>query len=148
MRIVLGALPLVLGMVLTATCAAAQTATAEALTPDSTQVLAVTRRWLAILDSGRYAESLDSAAPMLRQLAGSTEAWRQLAVRARAGFPVSPSRSLVELDPAPDLAGAPAGQYVQITFRVGVGTATVYEIVVLQATPNGWRVAMYGTRPG
>jgi hypothetical protein len=115
---------------------------------DSATVLAAARHWLALLDSGHYAESLDSAAPLLRQMAGSTDAWRQLVGRARAGFPASPGRTLVEVNFAPDLAGAPAGRYVRITFRVAAGSAMVNEVLALQATGQGWRVAMYGTRPG
>jgi hypothetical protein len=81
-------------------------------------------------------------------MAGSTDAWRQLATQARAGFPANPIRRLMALDLAPDVTGAPAGRYVRITFGVSVGSAVVLEVLVLQATPQGWRVAMYGTRPG
>jgi len=126
-----------------------QAASAQVSThPDSAAVLAAARRWLALLDSGHYAESLDSAAPLLRQMAGSTETWRQLVSRARLGFPAGPSRTLVEFDPAPDVTGAPAGRYVRITFRVAAGSAMVNEVLVLEETGQGWCVAMYGTRPG
>jgi len=134
---------------LAAACLAVSPASAQvAPQPDSAAVVAAARRWVAILDRGRYAESLDSAAPLLRQMTGTTDAWKALADRARAGFPASPERTVVAFDPAPDLPGAPAGHYVRVTFRVSTGSVIVAEIVVLQETPPDWRVAMYGTRPG
>jgi Protein of unknown function (DUF4019) len=129
---------------LASTSASAQIATE----PDTAQVLAVARRWLALLDGGHYAESLDSAAPLLRQMAGTTNAWREFVGQARSAFPPSPSRALVGLEPAPDVTGAPAGHYLRITFRVDANHAVVYEVVVLQETVQGWRIAMYGTRGG
>jgi hypothetical protein len=123
--------------------APAQAATA----PDSAQVLASALHWLALVDSGRYPESLDSAAPPLRRMTGTTDAWREFVSQARAAFRPIPSRALVGLDPAPDVTGAPAGRYLRITFRVGANDPVVYEVVVLQETPTGSRVAMYGTTP-
>jgi hypothetical protein len=126
------------------TSASAQIATE----PDTTQVLVVARRWLALLDRGLYVESLDSAAPLLRQMVGTTDAWREFVSQARAAFPPSPNRALMGLDPAPDVPGAPAGHYLRITFRVDANPAVIYEVVVLQETGQGWRIAMYGTRGG
>ena len=114
---------------------------------DSAELVAAARRWLALVDSGQYAASLDSAAPLLRQMAGSADAWRGFVGQARAAFPpgAGANRVVTRFDPAYMPTGAPPGRYVLITFRIGVAGATHPEFVVLQETATGWRVAMYGT---
>jgi hypothetical protein len=117
---------------------------------DSTEAIAAAQRWLALVDSGRYAASLDSAAPLFRQMAGTADSWSQFLRQARVKFPPNPgsSRVVVRFDKAYTPEGAPSGRYVRIDFRVGAAGATVPEFVVLQETPTGWRVAMYGTTAG
>jgi len=117
---------------------------------DSTEAIAAAQRWLALVDSGRYAASLDSAALLLRQMAGTADSWSQFVRQARAKFPPNPGsrRVVVRFDKAYSPEGAPPGRYVRIDFRVGAAGATLPEFVVLQETPTGWRVAMYGTTGG
>ena len=115
---------------------------------DSVKIVTRATQWLALLDSGNCVASLDSAAPLLREMAGSPDAWGQLVGRARAGFPPTPSRRLAVFDPSPDVPGAPPGRYVRLAFQTAFGSTLVYETVVLQAIGQDWRVAMYGTRAG
>lgn len=114
---------------------------------DSMEAVIAARHWLDLVDSGRYSASLDSAAPLLRQMAGTADAWRRFLGQARAGFPpgARPSRVVVRYEPGYVAEGAPAGRYVRISFRVGAAGTTLPEFVVLQETSTGWRVAMYGT---
>src|ERR1019366_1748888 len=116
-------------------------------TQDSSYVVAAARRWLALVDSGRYATSFDSAAPLLRQMAGSADGWGRFVGQARTKFPpnASSSRVVVRVDFVYSPEGAPPGRYVRIDFRVVGAGATVPEFVVLQEMPAGWLVAMYGT---
>lgn len=84
----------VISLCLVVTSLASSPAPAQVPTrPDSAEVAAAARRWQAQPDSGHYAESLDSAAPLLRQMAGTTDAWRQPVSQARRGFSPNPSRS-------------------------------------------------------
>jgi hypothetical protein len=62
--------------------------------------------WLALLDGEQYTASFDSAAPLLRRIAGSASAWDQFARQARANLRASVQRRLVASAPDPDLPGA------------------------------------------
>jgi hypothetical protein len=116
-------------------------------TQDSSQLVGAARRWLALVDSGRYATSFDSAAPLLRQMAGTADGWGKFVGQARTKFPPNPgsSRVVVRVDLAYSPEGAPPGRYVRVDFRVVAAGVTVPEFVVLQEMPAGWLVAMYGT---
>jgi hypothetical protein len=124
-----------------------RTGASDSQEQDSTTLVTAARSWLSLVDSGSYAASLDSAGPLLRQMAGTASAWQQFIRQARAKFPGNPgaSRVVVRLDPAYQPDAAPPGRYARITYRVGAAGATVPEFVVLVATPSGWRVVMYGT---
>ncbi len=115
---------------------------------DSAAVRVAARAWLALLDADQYEVTLDSAAPLLRQLSGSVEDWRQFLSLARGGVTAPVQRALVGSDAAPHLPGAPPGRYWQLTFAIVQGATRVLENVVLVQTPGGWRVAMYGLRGG
>lgn len=101
--------------------------------------------WLALVDSGRYAASLDSAAPLLREMITSPEQWAEFLAVSREGFTVLRRELLIaELDPS--LPVVPPGRYIRLTFRITGRKSEATESVVLQAQPTGWRVAMYGVQ--
>ena len=104
------------------------------------------RSWLALVDSGAYAASLDSAAPLLRQLIASTDQWQEYLVISRAGFSPRLQRELMEAEVDPSLPVAPPGRYIRLTFRIRQARQSATESVVMQAQEEGWRVAMYGVR--
>ena len=104
--------------------------------------------WLALVDSGAYAASLDSAAPLLRQMIASTDQWEQFLGMARAPFPNRIQRELLEAEIDPSLPVTHPGRYIRLTFRIRGLKEQTTESVVLQAQSNGWRVAMYGVRGG
>jgi hypothetical protein len=110
---------------------------------DSAAAYRAASAWLAQVDSGHYAQSVDSAAPLFRQMVRSADGWKQFVESARRRYPVSPDRDVIGWEPnyAPD--GAPPDRYVRITFQSRSGPRS-RESIVLVLTPTGWRVAMYG----
>jgi hypothetical protein len=104
------------------------------------------RSWLALVDSGAYAASLDSAAPLLRQLIASGDRWQEYLVISRAGFSSKLHRELMEAEVDPSLPVVPPGRYIRLTFRIRQAKKSATESVVMQAQDEGWRVAMYGVR--
>ncbi|GIW53286.1 MAG: hypothetical protein KatS3mg081_2641 [Gemmatimonadales bacterium] len=108
---------------------------------DSAAVVREAERWLRLLDEERHAEALDSAAPLLRQMARSPQSWAAFLSEARAGLLPPFERRLVASDPNPDLPAAPPGRYWALTFELA--RSAVRETVVLQQVGESWRVAMY-----
>jgi hypothetical protein len=112
---------------------------------DSAEAHRAALAWLALVDSGLYAASLDSAAPLLRQLITSPEQWAGFLATSREGFTTLRRELLIaELDPS--LPVVPPGRYIRLTFRITGRKSEATESVVLQAQPSGWRVAMYGVQ--
>jgi hypothetical protein len=114
---------------------------------DSAQAVTAAKAWLLLVDSAKYEASLDSAAPLLRQIVGSPAGWQQFVTMARSRYPVSGERTLVAWEPTFVPEGAPEARYARATFRSG-GPGGAHESIVLTLTPTGWRVAMYGIRGG
>jgi hypothetical protein len=98
--------------------------------------------WVELLDAGDYAEALDRAAPLLRQMTGSAANWASFVAMARAEFPGQIDRTLSSVDDSPDVGAAPPGDYHSVAFLVG----HEMETVVLVLDGDIWRVAMYGVR--
>lgn len=112
---------------------------------DSAEAHRAALAWLALVDSGLYAASLDSAAPLLREMITSPEQWAEFLATSREGFATLRRELLIaELDPS--LPVVPPGRYIRLTFRITGGKSEATESVVLQAQSSGWRVAMYGVR--
>lgn len=115
-------------------------------TGDTAAAHRAARSWLALVDSGAYAASLDSAAPLLRQLIASGDQWHEYLVISRAGFTSRLHRELMEVEVDPSLPVAPPGRYIRLTFRIRQARKSATESVVMQAQDEGWRVAMYGVQ--
>lgn len=136
--------PLLLAVTLVASgCATSTGAPRAESDPDSAATVAAALQWLALVDAGLFEASLDSAAPLLRSMAGSAEGWRRFVEQARGRYPVSSQRALILREPAYAPEGAPPGEYVRLTFESPMPSPT-RESVVLVRTASGWRVAMYG----
>jgi hypothetical protein len=113
---------------------------------DSATAVPAALRWLAQLDSGQVSASLDSAAPLLRSMAGSTAAWDRFLRASRPRIGPGATRRLLGVERDPVLPGAPTGRYLRITFHVAVEDGAASETVVMAHTDSGWRVAMYYVR--
>jgi len=106
------------------------------------------QQWLALVDSGRYAESWESAASFFQQKF-SQEQWGQTMTSFRAPLGKLMSRQLLNASYETNLPDAPAGRYYVLQFRTRFADyPTVVETVTAIQEPNGqWRVAGYLIRP-
>jgi len=104
--------------------------------------------WLQLLDDEEYQVTLDSAAPLLRQMTGSVERWEQFVEMARPNVAVPVERRLVLVEADVQIPGAPPGRYTRLTFEMPAVDRLAVETVVVQQMDDGWRVAMYGVRGG
>lgn len=111
---------------------------------DSADAVQAAEAWLDHVDAGRYEESLATAAPLLRSMAGSVDQWRQFVTMARVRYSVSGQRNVVLWEPDYAAEGAPSGRYARLVFTAD---GTAQEVVVLVQTTAGWRVAMYAVGP-
>ena len=123
-----------------------QAAVQERAASDTAAAHRAALSWLALVDSGAYAASLDSAAPLLRQMIASGDMWQEYLQLSRAGFSPRLHRELMEAEIDPSLPVAPPGRYIRLTFRIRQARLSATESVVMQAHDEGWRVAMYGVR--
>jgi Protein of unknown function (DUF4019) len=114
---------------------AAQPAGAE----DAAQKAAET--WLALVDGGKYAESWAQASTMLKKQV-TVEQWTDLTTKGRSSFGAFTSRSVNSRQYSTSLPGAPAGEYVILTFDGHFATRSAVETVVMvRDGDDGWRVA-------
>lgn len=112
--------------------------------------------WLALVDSGAYDESYETASGILKQSL-TAEQWSetitnlkaQLATleTAPADSAAAPERTLVQADYTTELPNAPAGEYVVAQYQRRIGAQPIAEVVVLTLENEAWRVAGYFARP-
>jgi Protein of unknown function (DUF4019) len=100
--------------------------------------------WLKLVDSGNYAQSWDQAAVVMKNSVAK-EQWQQILSQNRAPLGTLVSRKLTSAEYKEDLPGAPAGQYVVLTY------ASSFEhknSAIETATPTldkdgRWRISVY-----
>lgn len=102
------------------------------------------REWLALVDSGKYAESWKEAAPFFKANV-SQEQWEKMLRGTRAPLGAVQSRKLVSATYATSLPGAPDGQYVVIKYEVSFEhKKSAVETITLMLDKDGrWRVSGY-----
>lgn len=106
------------------------------------------RGWLAVVDSGRYAESWTQASTVFRAAVTQPE-WVRAVGNARGPFEPFGTRRLVTARYFTQLPGAPAGEYVVLQFTTAVaGGHQVLEMITPMKDADGsWRVSGYYVRP-
>jgi hypothetical protein len=113
------------------------------LADDKSAAIEAANAWLALVDSGRHAESWDDAASLFRH-ALTREQWVQAvgAVRGPLGRVVS--RSVRGAQYAESLPGAPDGRYVIIQYDVVYEhKRSAIETVTPMDDGGRWRVSGY-----
>jgi hypothetical protein len=130
------------------TTLAAQSGTPDRAAADSAEAVRGALRWLDLLDRGLVTESLDSAAPLLREMVGSVDRWKEILAASRGRIVAGTQRTLYSVELAPELPGAPPGRYIRVAFRTAIGDGLATETVVMLLTDRGWRAAMYLMRGG
>ncbi|MGC2210419.1 MAG: DUF4019 domain-containing protein [Candidatus Korobacteraceae bacterium] len=137
MKSLLAVLLIVLGMSATALC---QDKGEKAATEAA-------NRWLALVDSGDYAASWETAAPMFKQSIAQDQ-WVKMVKDKRAPMGKLVSRTLKSAVYTTSLPGAPDGQYVVIVYESSFEhKKSAIETVTPSLGKDGqWKVSGYFIR--
>jgi len=123
--------------------------TARAQQPDAAvPAQRAAEAWLAVVDSGRYADSWTKAAEAFRGALSQT-AWDSTMRTHRAPLGAVTSRELLGAQPVTDPPGAPPGEYVLLQFRTkfaGRELPAVETVVPMKDKDGAWRVSGYFIR--
>ena len=100
--------------------------------------------WLALTDSGKYAESWDAAAAFFKA-AVPQAAWTQMLQTARAPLGALKSRQLKSAAFTRSIPGAPDGEYVVVQFDAQFENkaAAVETVTPMREKDGSWRVSGY-----
>jgi hypothetical protein len=105
------------------------------------------KSWLADIDTGRYGDSWEHAATLMRKAISKAD-WENAASSARGPFGAVKSRTVQSATYTKSLPNAPDGEYVVILydakFEKGAATETV---VPMREKDGSWRVSGYFIRP-
>ncbi|MDP2653344.1 MAG: DUF4019 domain-containing protein [Candidatus Omnitrophota bacterium] len=118
---------------------------AAAGTPEKVQTaVEAAKQWLDLVDTGRWGESWDTAAPVFKNAAGRDQ-WIAMLERARGPLGDVLHRKVQTANYLTALPGAPAGEYVVIQFQVTFsdGKSMVETITPMLDTDNIWKVSGY-----
>ena len=103
------------------------------------------RRWLDLVDAGRYVDSWDEAASMFRS-AVTKEQWQQALSSVRQPLGRCLSRKLLSRKLVDSLPNAPKGPYVVIQYQAEFENKKDAVETVTPALEGSWRVAGYFIR--
>jgi hypothetical protein len=100
--------------------------------------------WLALVDTGKYAQSWDEAAQLFKS-AVSKDQWQQMLHATRDPLGKVASRKLKSANYTKSLPGAPDGEYVVIQYDTGFEhKQTAVETITPMLDKDGkWRVSGY-----
>lgn len=103
--------------------------------------------WLALVDSGSYAQSWEAAASAFKT-AISGDQWKQALDSARTPLGKVGARKLISAQYKRELPGAPDGDYVVIQFDTSYENkkAAVETVTLMLEKDGGWKVAGYFIR--
>ena len=133
------ALLAIIALVLQPVAFAAETAETEAIKAAET--------WLAVVDSGDYTKSWDTAAAYFRG-AVTKEKWEEMLKGVRPPLGKVLSRKVKSKQYATSLPGAPDGEYVVIQFETSFENkdAAVETVTPMKDEDGKWRVSGYFIR--
>lgn len=106
--------------------------------------LTATRKWLALVDNGKYIDSWKSAAQYFKKLV-TEKKWQNSIKAARPLLGEVISRNIITQQYYTSLPNAPKGKYVVIQFKTSFANKkTVIETITPMLDKDGkWRVAGY-----
>jgi len=123
---------------------------ARAQTPAGANAAAqqAAERWLALVDAGKYAESWDEAAPILKN-SNSRKDWMGYLKSKREHLGKVVSRKLLKAEPLKNVPGMPTGQFIGMQYRTSFEKlkAAVEVVVPVQDKDGQWRVSEYVVQP-
>ncbi len=102
-----------------------------------------TEAWLGLVDAGKYAESWDQAAAMLKSQV-TKDQWQQTIKTVRDETGKLKSRELKSAQYTETLPNAPPGKYVVFQYHATFDSGSFIETVAATQEKDGvWRVAGY-----
>ena len=105
------------------------------------------KQWLALVDSGEYANSWDQAASFFKEKVTKTE-WESAVNRARAPLGKMESRQFKAAQYETKLPGAPDGKYFVLQYRTKFAGGNQIETITPMLDKDGtWRVSGYYMKP-
>lgn len=117
----------------------ASTTTQEPAAPNeaaNTEVADTARRWLVLLDQGRWSDSFKATGASFRKL-NTSQVWASASEQVRAPLGAVTSRTLISQENLP----APPNGYEVVKFRTRFANkANAVETVTLNREDGGWRV--------
>jgi hypothetical protein len=121
---------------------------AWAQTQAATAAQQAAEHWLALVDAGKYGESWDEAAPILKNSNGRKD-WMAYLKEKREHLGKVLSRKLLKADPLKNVPGMPQGQFLGMQYRTSFEKLkNAVEVVVPVLDKDGqWRVSEYIVQP-
>lgn len=99
--------------------------------------------WLEMVDSGKYAQSWDLAAPFFKSQVAK-EDWQKGLTQVRKPLGKVLSRQISNSDIRSSLPGAPVGEYIVVTLNASFeNMARATETVTLKKEGSDWQVVGY-----
>jgi hypothetical protein len=107
-----------------------------------------TEQWLTLVDAGKYGESWDAAAPILKNNSGRKD-WIAYLKDKRQRLGKVASRKLLKADPLKNVPGLPPGRFVGMQYLTSFEKLkNGVEVVVPVLDQDGkWRVSEYVVQP-
>jgi hypothetical protein len=115
---------------------------------DVANAMAAANKWLALTDTGKYAESWDNAATALKT-AVTKEQWQAALTQARKPMGAVKSRELMKSAQPLKVTNAPVGEFVAIQFvtMFETGPELVESIAPMRERDGTWKVSGYFVKP-
>ncbi|HVN76803.1 MAG TPA: DUF4019 domain-containing protein [Thermoanaerobaculaceae bacterium] len=106
------------------------------------------KAWLALVDSGKFGESWDAAAPYFRSVV-ARDKWDARLVNSRLPLGRVLQRTLAAKKYTADLEGAPKGEYVILVFNTKFDNMpkAVENVTPMLQRDGSWRVTGYNIKP-
>ena len=100
-------------------------------------------QWLEAIDAGRYAESWDDTANVMKE-GRNQQDWVREVAQPRGLLGKSVMRELDRAEFSTVVRGAPSGKYVTLRYLTQfANTSPVYETILLMLENEHWRIAGY-----
>jgi Protein of unknown function (DUF4019) len=117
---------------------------AQAQEPDTKAARTAVDAWLTLVDTGKYAQSWETAATFFKNAVPSQK-WEAGAKTARGPFGAFKSRTLKSATTATTLPGAPDGAYVVFDFDATYENkaSATERVTAVREKDGSWRVVGY-----
>jgi len=111
---------------------------------ETDQAVEAAKSWLELVDSKKYRESWEEAAPFFKEKV-SEAIWVKMVASVRDPLGEVKSRDLIGAQYATSLPGAPPGEYVVIQFRTSFQNkpGAIETVTPMKDDKGAWKVSGY-----